>query len=1387
LAAVQACDSETPVVGGDVPVVDNDTGTADDTGTSPADAGDAGTNPVDTGTNPVDTGTNPVDTGTNPVDTGTTPDDAGTPVDTGTPVDAPTCLSGQMSCAGSCVDTQTDNSNCGTCGTVCGTGQTCTAGVCACMTGQTLCAGACVDTQSSDAHCGACGTACPSGQTCRAGVCGAACAAPRTVCGTTCADTQTDSANCGSCGTMCPAGQTCQMGACACAGGGRVCGGMCINAQTDNNNCGDCGVVCPSGQTCTAGTCACPGGQAACGTACVSLQTDGTNCGACGNACGAGQTCTAGVCTCPSGQSNCSGTCANLQTSNTNCGTCGTACSTGLTCIAGSCGCPTGQANCGGTCINVQTDNANCGTCGNMCSAGQTCAAGVCACPAGQTACGSTCVNVRTDNANCGACGTACSGGETCMNGVCACAAGQTACSGACVNTRTDNANCGACGTRCVTGQSCANGACACPAGQSLCAGACVNQQNDNSNCGMCGRACSGGSSCNAGVCTFAPPANDLRTAAVDINMTAPASTFTVNTTMAMNNTAGPASCGCTNGRDVFYRFVLTGRELVYADTIGSAFNTSLFFQDSAGANLAAAGLTGGAFCADDGGLGCATGQQSQVLVSLPAGTYFLVVSGCDQGAATVHFQHLPVGTATVQLARTEGVTTTVVGTLTGTSQVAATCGNNGAGPETTGWLVTCPTYAGGAFNATTAGDQRTDTVLDQRSAARSTVSVCNDDTSYFQSALGTTLPAGAGLHTVYVDSFNAALPAGQGGYTLRYTLGACAAGTTLCGNRCINLQTDNANCGVCGTTCTGGSACTAGACACPAGQTYCGGSCIVTTTDVSNCGACGTRCGFGQVCSRSTCVNAVTGPSFQVTSLTATACVSVDAAAIVSDTIGGIAVSATQVFDGGSFTGRFSATNLTGGVRVGTNYDGLLSNLRTNEVYALATASGFLTRNTGSQVITRLVRLDPATGAATATVIPLSVTIPVSTSSNIGGVYSGYDRAVIHTGTNAFHIELPTGVTRDLGNQGIPDLRRGCTGTWANWGVVEAINGILYLDFLRTDNRVARVQVGATAGSVIGTQLFTNLGDACSFTVSPTLNRWYFSSDAITQFRAATTETLVSCNATWSRPSDSFQISSLAATGCGTAEVGINAARATVSGNDVGGVALSNTNVFFGGATTAVRASAGDLGGVATVTPARRLDVLVSELRYARVFALGNGTTPATAGSTALVNSLIEIDGNTGAATGRTIALSQSLALTAGAGIFSGWESIGLWTGGRAYEISLPTGTVRDLGAVTVSGFGCEGGYFYGVLEFFGGNYYFVNRTATASNQRITRTAIPSGAVTTLGTFTNLGDMCSVNFAPGRNRWYFHSETANQFRTPAAAEQQIQTLGYCSGSFARP
>lgn len=51
------------------------------------------------------------------------------------PARAAVCAEGQLDCGGVCIDTCCDNANCGGCGIVCTSGQTCFEGVCDCPSG----------------------------------------------------------------------------------------------------------------------------------------------------------------------------------------------------------------------------------------------------------------------------------------------------------------------------------------------------------------------------------------------------------------------------------------------------------------------------------------------------------------------------------------------------------------------------------------------------------------------------------------------------------------------------------------------------------------------------------------------------------------------------------------------------------------------------------------------------------------------------------------------------------------------------------------------------------------------------------------------------------------------------------------------------------------------------------------------------------------------------------------------------------------------------------------------------------------------------------------------------------------------------------------------------
>jgi hypothetical protein len=104
---------------------------------------------------------------------------------------------------------------------------------------------------------------------------------------------------------------------------------------------------------------------------------------------------------------------------------------------------------------------------------------------------------------------------------------------------------------------------------------------------------------------------------------------------------------------------------------------------------------------------------------------------------------------------------------------------------------------------------------------------------------------------------------------------GQCSEGMTLCNGACVNIRTDQDNCGGCGFSVPFGESCingqfssslirsnttttatTAGIqISCPSGQTSCSGTCRNLLTDAAHCGSCGTTCPSGQNCQAGRCV----------------------------------------------------------------------------------------------------------------------------------------------------------------------------------------------------------------------------------------------------------------------------------------------------------------------------------------------------------------------------------------------------------------------------------------------------------------------------------------------------------------------------------------------------
>lgn len=312
----------------------------------------------------------------------------------------PSCSAVQMCCGSSagnrCVDYFSDPANCGACGNVCGSGQTCVNRACT-TPGTATDAGPGTGTDAAF----------------NPGSCSPACGADFMCCGTSCVAregganaTDPSFTNCGACGRACNSTvanhcgrfgttTTCMCGtyqACD-ASRGETCGlgptgqYQCLRNDVPES-CGDSHTPCAPGETCEGGMCVCgtlgrpcPTGNACVSGACRDLTSDTNNCGAIGNACGVNEQCVSGRCQCPGAGRACEapsssgdspipiggGTPTCSTSTIFECG--GTSFPIPIPGLGGSCGevcCPDS-----GGC--VPADENNCGGCGVVCTGEETC------------------------------------------------------------------------------------------------------------------------------------------------------------------------------------------------------------------------------------------------------------------------------------------------------------------------------------------------------------------------------------------------------------------------------------------------------------------------------------------------------------------------------------------------------------------------------------------------------------------------------------------------------------------------------------------------------------------------------------------------------------------------------------------------------------------------------------------------------------------------------------------------------------------------------------------------------------------------------------------------------------------------------------------------------
>mgnify|MGYP001795046543 CR=1 FL=1 len=542
----------------------------------------------------------------------------------------------------------------------------------------------------------------------------------------------------------------------------------------------------------------------------------------------------------------------------------------------------------------------------------------------------------------------------------------------------------------------------------------------------------------------------------------------------------------------------------------------------------------------------------------------------------------------------------------------------------------------------------------------------------------------------------------------------------------------------------------------------------------------------------------ATSAANFRITSLGGSVTLSesnsqvIDHDDVTGDDRGGIAISDSRVFvTGDDATGNapLDLSEVSGpAVTIGRN-DGIFSDIANGTVYTLATDSTTpLAEGTGVVTITHLLELEGSTGELTGNSVALSGdAITVDTDSSDNGVFAGYWRAVIYDqdSGNFYNIDLRSGVVSNVGNSATPNLYG--SENWADWGVAEYFGGELYATY-RSDSgdEIERLQL--SDGTTTTLASFSGLSDLASFTVSPDTNRWYFHYEGGGQFdpSGSTRETLGYADATIVAGVASgvgeLQIVSLDDTNSAIIE------HDGITGDDRGGIAVSNSHVFVTGDGATGYATL----DLSTTSPLIRYDGLFSDIATGTVYTLGTDSTTPLVRSTGTVSvtHLLEIDGSTGELTGNSTALSSAIALdtdsnNGDSAIFAGHERVVIYDSdsGNFYDIELPSGTVTNLGAPAVPDLReSENWAIWGVAEYFEDELYVTYRKDNTDS--IERLSLVDGSTEIIASFVDLDDLSSFTVSPETGRWYFHYEGGGQFDPDRVTSE---TLGFADAVFDIP
>jgi hypothetical protein len=519
--------------------------------------------------------------------------------------------------------------------------------------------------------------------------------------------------------------------------------------------------------------------------------------------------------------------------------------------------CSNGTSLCGGACVATDVDTKNCGACGTACKDGEVCSMGACAasCLGGTSLCGDACADTQSDPKNCGGCAKACKDGELCSAGACAssCQHGATLCSDKCVDTQNDPKNCGGCGNACSAGTVCSMGACGvtCVGGSTNCGDACADLQSDPKHCGACGTACAGAQGaagvCSAGACAILCNVGASNCDGDDANG------------CEVDNTADANNCGaCGTVCNLPNATPKCAASACSIDTCASGFSDC--DQDPKNGCETVTGCDPN----NCGGCGIVCGDPTKPYCAAGVCSADYYACGVQKGVADA--------------------------TLVGWTQCYV--GNYGESPNVSTLLAQCNRSQllmgcrpSGASELQLAAMAPRADVIDP---------VCDDQYNCTHQANGVGwyfsdnyswgfAPGGEDVNRSSCDynegnqqdaDMRLCWHTGDGSLSSGYRCGdntsfggdyvrevwqmgsivSCPAGQMVCGDACVDTQSDAANCGGCGNACAAGQNCTSGVCECPNASTLCGGVCVDAQSDTANCGGCGNACAANEFCSAGSC-----------------------------------------------------------------------------------------------------------------------------------------------------------------------------------------------------------------------------------------------------------------------------------------------------------------------------------------------------------------------------------------------------------------------------------------------------------------------------------------------------------------------------------------------------